>query len=96
MSDDKHNLIIRIGQDELVIRQRYQVLSIVNDVLIGIWFLIGSFMFFSDEWVFTGTCLFVLGSIEMLIRPVIRLIRHVHLQKIGGPETPPTDTTYDF
>ena len=96
MSDDNHNLIIRIGQDELVIRQRYQVLSIVNDVLIGVWFLIGSFMFFSDEWVFTGTCLFVLGSVEMLIRPVIRLIRHVHLQKFGGPETPTTDATYDF
>lgn len=96
MTEDDHNLTIRIGHDELVIRQRYQVLSIVNDVLIGVWFLIGSFMFFSDKWVFTGTCLFVFGSIEMLIRPVIRLIRHVHLQKIRGPETPTTDATYDF
>ncbi|SMX68691.1 MULTISPECIES: YrhK family protein [unclassified Brevibacterium] len=96
MTDGDRNLTIHIGHDELVIRQRYQVLSIVNDVLIGIWFLIGSFMFFSDRWVFTGTCLFVLGSLEMLIRPVIRLIRHVHLQKIRGPETPTTDATYDF
>ncbi|MBM6590115.1 YrhK family protein [Brevibacterium sp. RIT803] len=52
-------------------------MSIVNDVLIGIWFL-------------------VLGSVEMLIRPVIRLIRHVHLQKIRGPQAPTTDATYDF
>lgn len=96
MTDDNHNLTIRIGHDELVIRQRYQVLSIVNDVLIGIWFLIGSFMFFSDKWVFAGTCLFVLGSVEMLIRPVIRLIRHVHLRKLSGPETPTTDASYDF
>lgn len=96
MTVGDNNLTIRIGPDELVIRQRYQVLSIINDVLIGIWFLIGSFVFFSDEWVFTGTCLFVLGSVEMLIRPVIRLIRHLHLQKIRGPETPTTDSTYDF
>ena len=96
MTVGDNNLTIRIGPDELVIRQRYQVLSIINDVLIGIWFLIGSFMFFSDEWGFTGTCLFVLGSVEMLIRPVIRLIRHLHLQKIRGPETPTTDSTYDF
>lgn len=96
MTGDNNNLTIRIGHDELVIRQRYQVLSIANDVLIGIWFLIGSFMFFSDELVFAGTCLFVIGSVEMLIRPVIRLIRHVHLQKIRSPETPTTDTTYDF
>lgn len=96
MAADNHDLTIRIGHDELVIRQRYQVVSIVNDVLIGIWFLIGSFMFFSDKWVFTGTCLFVLGSVEMLIRPVIRLLRHVHLQKIRGPETPTTDSSFDF
>ena len=96
MAADNHDLTIRIGHDELVIRQRYQVLSIVNDVLIGIWFLIGSFMFFSDELMFAGTCLFVLGSVEMLIRPVIRLIRHVHLQKIRGPGTPTADSSFDF
>lgn len=96
MTDDNHNLIIRIGHDELVIRQRYQVLSIVNDVLIGIWFLIGSFMFFSDELVTTGTWLFVIGSVEMLIRPIIRLIRHMHLQKIAGPNTPTADSSFDF
>ena len=96
MPDNSHDLTLRIGQDELIIRQRYQVLSIANDVLIGVWFLIGSFLFFSPELTFAGTCLFVVGSVEMLIRPVIRLVRHVHLQKIRGPETPTADASYDF
>lgn len=96
MAADNHDLTIRIGHDELIIRQRYQVLSIVNDVLIGIWFLIGSFMFFSPALTFAGTCLFVVGSIEMLIRPVIRLIRHVHLQKIAGPGAATADSSFDF
>ena len=71
MHTQDRELTMHIGHDEIVIRQRYQMLSITNDVLIGLWFLIGSFMFFSDELMFAGTCLFVLGSIEMLIRPVI-------------------------
>lgn len=96
MTDHNRDLTLHIGHDELIIRQRYQFLSIVNDVLIGIWFLIGSFMFFSDELVTTGTWLFVIGSVEMLIRPIIRLIRHMHLQKIAGPNTPTADSSFDF
>lgn len=96
MSDGTHDVHLRIGREELIIRQRYQVLSIANDVLIGIWFLIGSFMFFSPALTFAGTCLFVVGSIEMLVRPIIRLVRHLHLQRLRGPETPTSDASYDF
>lgn len=87
---------LRIGHEELVIRQRYQVVSIANDVLIGIWFLIGSFMFFSSSLTYWGTWLFVIGSVEMLIRPVIRLVRHLHLQRLRGPEAVTSDANYDF
>ncbi|MBN2680808.1 YrhK family protein [Acidithiobacillus montserratensis] len=31
-----------------------------------------------------GVWLFVIGSAELLIRPVIRLVRHIHLQKMPG------------
>lgn len=85
---------LRVGDHELVIRQRYAVVSIVNDVLIGIWFLIGSFLFFSDALMFAGTCLFVLGSVEMLIRPVIRLARHLHLRRIRPGAA--TESAQDF
>lgn len=94
--DSRRDIILRIGHEELVIRQRYQVVSIVNDVLIGLWFLIGSFMFFSESLMFAGTCLFVVGSIEMLIRPVIRLFRHLHLQRFRGQHPSLGDASYDF
>ena len=42
------------GQEELVIRTRYEALSIANDVLIGLWSLVGSFMFFSETLQFAG------------------------------------------
>lgn len=75
------SLTIRIGPQELVIRRRYEAASIVNDVLIGLWFLIGS-VFFFDSLTRAGTVLFVIGSVEMLIRPVVRLARHLHLQRL--------------
>ena len=76
------SLPIRIGPQELVIRRRYEAASIVNDVLIGLWFLIGSVFFFFDSLTRAGTVLFVIGSVEMLIRPVVRLARHLHLQRL--------------
>ncbi len=75
---------IRIGHDELVLRKRYEILSIVNDILVAVWFVIGSILFFSDSTATAGTWLFLLGSIELLIRPLIRLARRVHIGRVGG------------
>lgn len=55
-------VVLHFGNKELFIRQRYEVISIVNDILIAVWFPIGSF--------------------ELLIRPVIRLIRRTHLARL--------------
>lgn len=75
---------VEIGHEELVIRRRYEALSIANDVLIALWFLVGSILFFSEATVTAATWCFLLGSIEFLVRPAIRLARHVHVQRIGG------------
>ncbi|MBG7586766.1 MULTISPECIES: YrhK family protein [Rothia] len=85
---------LRIGPDELVIRGLYETLSIVNDVLIGLIFLIGSFLFFSDATMVAGTWLFVAGSVLMLVRPCIRLTRRIHLQRINPALSP--ETARDF
>ena len=53
---------LHLGPEELVISNRYEVLSIANDILIGIWFLVGSCFFFSESLMFAGTVLFVIGS----------------------------------
>lgn len=68
--------VVHIGHDELVIRQRYEVISIINDLLIGIWF--------------------VIGSVELLIRPTIRLVRRLHLQRFHPDAPATTDAAYDY
>ena len=61
-------LTIHIGRDELIIRKRYEVLSIAND--------------------------FVLGSIQMMLRPTIRFVRRTHLQRLRPAQ--PHETSMDF
>ena len=84
MSDhvESADWVLRIGHEELVIRQRYEVVSIVNDFLIALWFIVGSVLFFSDSTVTLGTWLFLVGSCELAVRPVIRLARHIHLRRL--------------
>ena len=95
-TDSAHSLVFTLGSTELVIRRRYEVLSIVNDVLIAVWFTVGSFLFFSDATTYTGTWLFVIGSFELLIRPIIRLTRHVHLEHLPGRRGMPAESDHDF
>ncbi|MER5389235.1 YrhK family protein [Saccharopolyspora sp. NPDC002686] len=71
-----------IGREELVIRRRYEVAGIVNDFLIALWFIVGSLLFFHESTTNAGTWMFLLGSCELAIRPVIRLTRFVHLRRL--------------
>ncbi|MDO8143679.1 MULTISPECIES: YrhK family protein [Isoptericola] len=92
MPEDR-DITLRIGHEELVVRQRYETASIANDVLIGLWFVVGSALFFSESTATAGTWLFLLGSIQMLLRPGIRLRRRLHLQRLGSPHA---ETARDF
>lgn len=95
MTDTNDNqLTFQVGREELVIRQRYEAVSILNDALIALWFIVGSIMFFFPDWATTGTWCFLFGSIELLIRPAIRLSRHVHLKRMSG--RPSHEASQDF
>ncbi|MFR9673867.1 YrhK family protein [Streptomyces sp. TR06-5] len=89
-------LTIRIGHDELVIRRRYEAASILNDAIIALWFVAGSVMFFYDSWAVTGTWCFLLGSLQFLMRPAIRLTRQVHLRRVRGGAFDGTDSSQDY
>lgn len=84
-TDTGDAMVLGLGPERLVIDRRYEVLSILNDFLIGIWFLVGSWLFFYPALESTGIWLFVIGSLQFLVRPVIRLARHVHVQRATSP-----------
>lgn len=81
MSNSK-KLDFDIGQDHIVIQRRYDALGAVNDMLIAIWFLIGSFFFLKESLTTDGTWLFIAGSAQLLIKPLIKLISLVHVGRV--------------
>lgn len=91
MKHASHELDIKFGNHEAVIERRYQVAATLNDLLIAIWFLIGSFMFLSPQMQDSGVWLFILGSGQLLVRPIIKLTRLIHITRIqrqqGSPNT---------
>ncbi len=89
------DLTLRVGHDELVIRDRYEALSIANDVLIALWFVAGSVLFFWESTSLAATWMFLAGSIEFLARPLIRLARRVHLRRVSGQDHA-AESSYDF
>lgn len=85
ISEQKYNpaIDVHIGKHEIIIGKRYGFIYTLNDILIAVWFIIGSILFFWDSTEGTGTWLFLIGSIELLIRPVIRVSRNSHLKRIN-------------
>ncbi|WP_047868343.1 YrhK family protein [Nocardiopsis sp. RV163] len=99
MSEERNRpLVLHVGRDELVIRRRYETASIVNDILIALWFIAGSIMFFSEAWSTAGTWCFLVGSVELLVRPVIRLGRQLHIRRMrsSSPGSTGEESSQDF
>jgi hypothetical protein len=89
-ADSNRDVVLHVGREELVIRHRYEVVSIINDLLIGVWFAIGSILFFNPDTSRAGTWLFLIGSVQLIIRPAIRLTRFIHLRRISASRGRPS------
>lgn len=88
-SEQKYNpaIDVDVGRHEIIIGRRYGFIYALNDILIAVWFIIGSILFFWNSTEVIGTWLFLIGSIELLIRPIIRITRNSHLKRIN-PNNP--------
>lgn len=78
---------IDIGQRHVVIQRRYEALGALNDLFIAIWFLIGSFFFLTDALIESGTWLFIVGSAQLIIKPLIKLTGLVHVGRVFQKKT---------
>jgi hypothetical protein len=66
---------------EKKVRRFYDWLSIANDIMVGLEFVVGSIFFLPSEQKYStlGVYLFIVGSIQLLIRPMINIARRVHI-----------------
>ena len=75
-------ITISLGNQEIVLRQRYELLSIINDIGIFLFFTIGSIAFYWHELFNVGVTLFVIGSVQLGFRPLIRFSRRIQLRSL--------------
>jgi len=82
--NERHNqeLDFGLGHRHVVIQRRYEALGAVNDLLIAIWFLIGSFFFLNQSLVESGTWLFIVGCTQLLIKPALKLSSLIHVKQV--------------
>ncbi|WP_261383577.1 YrhK family protein, partial [Vibrio crassostreae] len=80
-------LDVDIGKKHIVIQRRYEALGAFNDLLIAVWFLIGSFFFLNESLIESGTWLFIVGSAQLIIKPLIKLLSLVHVSRASKPFT---------
>ncbi len=80
-------LDLDIGNEHIVVQRRYEALGAFNDLLIAIWFLIGSFFFLNDSLVESGTWLFIAGSAQLIIKPLIKLTGLIHVSRVSQKST---------
>src|SRR5690625_92408 len=91
--DDNPRIHISLGRRVIVLNHRYEALSILNDIFIGIFFTVGSVLFFFSDLENWAITMFVLGSIDFLLRPVIRLARRVN---VTLPDDEASDDSHEY
>jgi hypothetical protein len=85
---------LTLGDREIVLRQRYELISIANEICIALAFTIGSIAFYWESLFNFGVTLFVIGSVMLGIRPAIRLSRRIQLRKVTRGM--PSEVARDF
>ncbi len=88
------SITLQLGNQELVLRQRYELLSIINDIGIFLAFTLGSIAFFWTELFNVGVTLFVIGSVMLGFRPIGRLLRRIQLRALT--QGTPNEVARDF
>lgn len=71
---------IKAGRFRIFFRKRYSLITTVNDLLIGLFFVVGSCLnFFSGVAVF-GNAFYLCGSLLLASRPVLRIMHNTSLR----------------
>ncbi|MXQ51827.1 hypothetical protein GQ671_11175 [Salinicoccus hispanicus] len=81
-----------VGHFEIFFRKRYNLLSILNDLSLGLWFTVGSILFFWTATQTFGTIFFVLGSLQLLGRPILKLMHAFFMKRESGRTMDDSDT----
>ncbi|WP_061962153.1 YrhK family protein [Demequina flava] len=87
-SEPYGDLSIRVGKRQIDIEKRWEAASILNDLFTGLLFVAGSILNFFSDYETAGLVLYLLGSILLLVRALIRLRRRIYVRGMQGRSRP--------
>ncbi|MCF2945535.1 YrhK family protein [Paenibacillus tarimensis] len=76
--------MIQFSKCRLIIQDRRVLVPILNDTMVSIWYIAGSICFFYPVNKETGVLLFLLGSIQLFTRNLIRIMKSIQIKLVSG------------
>src|SRR5699024_10610292 len=86
MKKDKNYFEFDIGSFGVFFNKKYHLVSTVNDLMLGIWIVVGSVFFLFHSTMMAGTILFILVSLQMLARPMLKQLHGFFIRKESEQE----------
>ena len=81
VKDGEEYLEIKANRFRLFFNKRYKVITVINDLLIGLLFVTGSILNFFEAAEIVGNVSYLLGSTFLVVRPILRLMHNTSLRK---------------
>lgn len=82
--DNKKSMEVKIGKYAIFFNKNYKYISIINEIMLALWFIIGSAFFFFESMKTAGIILFIIGSTQLLIRPILKILHAVSLRNLSS------------
>ncbi|MFC4559300.1 YrhK family protein [Virgibacillus kekensis] len=82
INEEKDFTGMQIGTFEVSFDKKYRIISLLNDLTLGLEFLIGSIFFLFEDLKTAGVVLFIIGSAQLLARPIIKIIHAIHFSHV--------------
>ncbi|GKV65378.1 MULTISPECIES: YrhK family protein [Sporosarcina] len=82
--DNKKNYEVKIGKYAIFFNKNYRYIFIINELILGIIFIVGSIFFLFESLKTAGIILFIVGSVQLFIRPALKILHATTLRNIDS------------
>ena len=77
--DKKEDVIIKSGRFRIYFQNYYTIISLINDILTGGLYFIGSISNILGAPVIIGNIAYLVGGFFLLMRPILKIFRNVFI-----------------
>ena len=80
-NDTEEDIELKSGQFRVYFQNRYTLISLLNDLLVGIVYILGSISSLIGLPSIYGTYFYLAGGVFLILRPLIKIIHNIYIYK---------------